>query len=141
MAFRRWIAAAAVLAVAAPAVAATKTSHVLYWKNQHDTFDCGIKAHAKGAPATLMLCSADAVPQPVGVPHDGDPAVELGAHGKPKLIESHDTTYAGKHEIALATGTTWSGAGVTCTVGAKNVTCRNKDGHGFTTGHKEYKKF
>jgi hypothetical protein len=128
---------------AAPALAASapKTSHTLYWKNGADTFNCGIKAHPKGTPAKLMLCSADAVPQPKGVPPDGDPADQLGAHGKPKLIESHDTTYAGKHELALATGTTWTGVGVSCTVGVKNVTCKNKDGHGFTMGHAVYKTF
>ena len=40
----------------------------------------------------------------------------------------------------LKNGSSWSGVGVSCTVGA-TVTCRNQSGHGFTIGNGKYKPF
>jgi hypothetical protein len=130
----------AAVALAAPA-GASSSSHVLYWKNKHDTYDCGVKVHPKGTKPTLLVCSADAVPQSPTAPKDGDPAVQLGTRGKPKLIESYDSTFASHHQVALKTNSTWSDFGVTCKIGAKNVTCTNRDKHGFTTGHATFKTF
>jgi len=134
------VAAPAAAIVAAPAAAAG-TAPAVYWKNKPDTYDCGIKAFPKGKKPSLLACSADAIPRGPKAPKDGDPGVQLGAHGKPKLINTFDSTFASRHQVVLATGSTWKDFGVTCKIGAQNVTCRNKDKHGFTAGHKTYKTF
>jgi hypothetical protein len=129
-------------AVLAPATAtAGSTSHVSLWQNKKKSVECGIEANALSRKK--ILCSARGIPRP---PHSksspGDPFVELAGTGKPKLVLiSQDSFPSGASLHTLATGTVWSRRGVTCTVGAKSVTCKNGSHHGFTIGNRHYKAF
>ena len=125
-----------------PATAtAGTTSHVSVWQNKSKTMQCGITANV--ISRKNILCSAKGVPRPKhGNPNVGDPFVQLAGTGKPKLVLISQNSYpAGAKNHTLATGTTWSGRGVTCKIGAKSVTCKNGSAHGFTIGNGHYKAF
>ncbi len=134
---------AALLATAAFAVSATSalasTSHALFWQNKASTVVCGVKLHPASKPATLVICSAKGIPKAKsGV---GDPFVQIGRTGKPKLVLESQDPFAGNKAKTLANGSSWSSLGVTCGIASKTVTCRNSAGHGFTIGTGKYKSF
>lgn len=116
------------------------TSHAKFWQGPSNKIYCGIMIGGK-----QVLCSSSKVPAP---PHtsskDGDPGfVSIGKKGKPTLLRLSQNSFESGHLTKLASGTTWNSLGVTCTVAAKSVTCKNTSKHGFAislTG-KGYKAF
>jgi hypothetical protein len=56
------------------------------------------------------------------------------------VLESQ-TPIEGSKPTTLKKGSRWSSFGVTCTLAAKTVTCKNKSDHGFTIGNGKYKAF
>ena len=142
--FRSTTAVASLIAagVLLPASAsAGSTSHVSLWQNKKGSVECGIEASALSKKE--ILCSARGIPRPPhSNPNVGDPFVELASTGKPKLVLiSQDSFPSGAKTHTLANGTVWSNRGVTCTLGAKTVTCKNGAHHGFTIGNGHYKSF
>jgi hypothetical protein len=127
----------AVAAIAAPAAASlAATSHAKLWQNKAKTVVCGIK---RPRSSKLVICSSKDVPKAKkGV---GDPFVQLGKTGKPKLVLESQSPFQGSNPATLGKGSTWSSFGVTCTVASKTVTCKNKSKHGFTIGSGKYKSF
>jgi hypothetical protein len=74
--------------------------------------------------------------------NEGDPAVTLAASGKPQLVLiSQDSYPPGAPIQNLAAGRVWSARGVTCTLGAHGVTCKNGQKHGFKLRNYHYKAF
>jgi hypothetical protein len=127
-------AAAAIAVPAATSLAAI--SHAKFWQNKAKTVVCGIK---NPSSSKLVICSSKGVPKAKsGV---GDPFVQIGKTGKPKLVLESQTPFQGHHPATLSKGSTWSSLGVTCTIASKTVTCKNKSKHGFTIGNGKYKKF
>ena len=75
---------------------------------------------------------------------DGDPGfVSIGKTGKPTLLRLSQDSFEGTAPKTETAGTTWTYNGVSCTIAAKSVTCKNKSGHGFEIygGGKNYKSF
>lgn len=110
------------------------------WQNPTHKIDCGVMIGYK-----QVLCSSRVIPAP---PHtsakDGDPGfVSIGKTGKPKLLRLSQDSFVTDKLGTQKANTTWSFVGVTCTIAAKTVTCKNKSGHGFELGgpHKGYKSF
>jgi hypothetical protein len=125
-----------------PATAiAAGTSHASVWQNKAKTVECGITANVISRKD--MLCSAKGIPRPKhSNPNVGDPFVQLAKTGKAKLVLISQNSFPAKAKVhTLATGTTWSSRGMTCTIGAKSVTCKNGSHHGFTIGNGHYKAF
>ncbi len=142
--FRFTSATAALIAagVLLPAAAAAgSTSHVSVWQNKKKSVQCGIEASALSKKK--ILCSAKGIPRPRhSNPNVGDPFVELAGSGKAKLVLISQNSFpSGAKTHTLANGTKWSKRGVTCTLGAKTVTCKNGAHHGFTIGNGHYKSF
>jgi hypothetical protein len=128
----------ALTAAVAPAAAASITSHAKFWQNKSGSVACGVKIHPKSKPATLVLCGARGIPRAKhGI---GDPFVQIAAHGRPVLVLLSQDSFMGT-ATKLASGTTWTSLGVTCTIGAKTATCKNESKHGFTIGNGKYKPF
>jgi hypothetical protein len=135
------LAAAGVIAVAVFASSSlASTSHAKFWQNPTHNVDCGIMIGGK-----QVLCSAPKIPAP---PHttskDGDPGfVSIGKKGKPTLLRLSQDSFESDNLVTLSSGAKWSSLGVTCTLGAKSVTCKNKSGHGFEIygSKKGYKSF
>ncbi len=126
--------------VAAPvAVATTNTSHALLFQNQAHTMDCGVKAPLPHHQASLVLCSAGGIPRPKGPV--GDPFVQIGRQGRPKVVLVSQNDFETSNIATLKPGATWSRLGVTCKVSSKTVTCKNGSKHGFTIGNGKYKPF
>ncbi len=142
MSYRRLATGLSMLALAAvPAAAAAKatTSHAKLFRNKANTVTCGIKLPLPSHTPTLVLCSAVGIPKAkTGV---GDPFVQIGRTGKPKLILVSQDEYETNTATKLSSGATWSNLGVTCKVSGKKVTCTNTSGHGFTIGNLKYKSF
>jgi hypothetical protein len=116
------------------------TSHAKFWQNPTHNVDCGIMIGGK-----QVLCSSPKIPAP---PHttskDGDPGfVSIGKTGKPTLLRLSQDSFVSDHIVTLSKGAKWSSLGVTCTLGAKSVTCTNKSDHGFELygSKKGYKSF
>lgn len=127
--------------IAAPvAVAKTTTSHALLFQNQARTMDCGVKTPLPHHQASLVLCSAGGIPRPKGG-GVGDPFVQIGRHGKPRLVLVSQNDFETSKIATLKPGATWSRLGVTCKVSSKTVTCKNASKHGFTIGNGKYKSF
>jgi hypothetical protein len=57
------------------------------------------------------------------------------------VIRQHEPFTGTAPGARLAVGSTWSLDGVSCTIAAKTVTCRNRFGHGFTISSTRYKNF
>lgn len=135
---------AAVAAAAVPAVAAASTpqpSHAPVWQNHARTVTCGVKIHIPGKPATLVLCQGKGIPKAKG-PGIGDPAVQIGRHGRPQLVLISQCSWSTCNRAAtLKTGARWSALGVRCTVLGAVVTCQNQSRHGFATGNGRYRSF
>jgi hypothetical protein len=136
------LAAAGVIAAAAAFASSSlaSTSHAKFWQNPTHKVDCGIMIGGK-----QVLCSSPKIPAP---PHttsqDGDPGfVSIGKTGKPTLLRLSQDSFVSDHIVTLSSGAKWSSLGVTCTLGAKSVTCKNKSGHGFEIygPKKGYKSF
>ncbi len=123
------------------AATAGSTSHVSVWQNKKKSVSCGIEASALSKKK--ILCSAKGIPRPPhSNPNVGDPFVELAGTGKAKLVAISQNSFpSGAKTHTLANGTKWSQRGVTCTLGAKTVTCKNGSHHGFTIGNGHYKSF
>jgi hypothetical protein len=92
-----------------------------------------------------VLCSAKPIPAPKHTSSvDGDPGfVSIGKTGKPTLLRLSQDSFEGTTPKTEKAGTTWTYNGVSCTIAAKSVTCRNKSGHGFEIygGGKNYRSF
>jgi len=127
------------LAAAPVAVAKTTTSHALLFQNQAHTMDCGVKAPLPHHSASLVLCSAAGIPRPKGAV--GDPFVQIGRQGKPKVVLVSQNEFETSKIATLKPGATWSNLGVTCKVAGRTVTCKNASKHGFTIGNGKYKPF
>jgi hypothetical protein len=135
------LAAAGVIATGAFAAAgAGAASAPLLWQNPTHKVVCGVMLGGK-----RVLCSAKPIPAP---PHtsskDGDPGfVSIGKTGKPKLLRLSQDSFEGKKTANEKVGTTWVFNGVSCTIEATSVTCKNKSSHGFEIygGGKNYKSF
>lgn len=126
--------------IAAPVAAGkTTTSHALLFQNKARTMDCGVEAPLPGHQASLVLCSAAGIPRPPG--NVGDPFVQIGRQGKPKVVLVSQNEFETSKITTLKPGATWSNVGVTCKVASKTVTCKNASKHGFTIGNGKYKPF
>jgi hypothetical protein len=124
---------------AAPALAASGTSHALLWQTSNQSVSCGVKIHVPKKPATMVLCSAAGIPKAKhGI---GDPFVQLAAHGKAQLVLISQNSFVGHKSATLRSGAKWSRLGVTCTIATTTATCKNKSKHGFTIGNGKYKSF
>jgi hypothetical protein len=142
------------LAVAAVAVGAAITttgasaasdaatvSHTPVWEDPGLSLICGIENDVLSK--TKVLCQGTGVPRPAHSSlEEGDPAVTLAAEGKPQLVLISQDSYP-PHASArrLGAGRTWSSRGVTCTISAHAVTCRNAQKHGFTLTDHRYRAF
>jgi hypothetical protein len=129
-----------VAAVAAPTVASAASTAKL-WQNKAHTVTCGIEIHAPKKPADTLLCGARGIPRPKNGGPAGDPFVQITKRGRAQLVLISQASWVGKRTATLRTGATWSSVGVTCTIAAKTVTCKNKSRHGFTIGNRKYKSF
>jgi hypothetical protein len=124
---------------AAPALAASGTSHTVLFRNASGSVVCGVKIHAPKKPATTVICGAKGIPRAKhGI---GDPFVQVAARGQAQLVLISQDSYVGKKPKILPKGARWSSLGVSCSVAAKTVTCKNKSKHGFTIGNGKYKAF
>jgi len=125
---------------ATPAAAASTSSHTKLWKNKSGSVVCGVENHPKSKPATTVLCGSEGIPR---AKHGfGDPFVQIGARGSAQLVLLSQDSFEGSGTPAtIRSGETWSSLGVTCTLGAKTVTCKNESKHGFTIGNGKYKSF
>jgi hypothetical protein len=130
----------AIVALISAGIAAASTSHTNFWQNPTHKVACGDMIGGK-----LVLCSSPKIPAPPhSNPHAGDPGfVSLGKTGKPQLLRLSQDSFVGTTPKTLSKGSTWSSRGVTCTIGAKSVTCKNKSNHGFEIygPGKSYKSF
>ena len=132
------LAIAAAFAVAAPAaLAAASASHASFWQNKANSATCGKRITRE---PFQLLCSARGIPRPKGGGQGGDPFVVLRKTGKPELVLLSQDEFPAGIAQTLANGSTWSKAGITCTLGDR-VTCKNTSGHGFTIGNGKYKPF
>lgn len=129
-----------VAAVAAP-TAASAASTAKRWQNKALSVECGLKIHAPGKPANTLLCSAVGIPRPKNGGPAGDPFVQITRRGRAQLVLISQASWIGKNTATLRPGATWSSVGVTCTIAAKTVTCRNTSRHGFTIGNGKYRSF
>jgi len=135
------LAATGVIALGAFAgTSLASSSHAKFWQNPTHNVDCGIMIGGK-----QVLCSSPKIPAP---PHttskDGDPGfVSIGKTGKPTLLRLSQDSFVSDHIVTLSKDAKWSSLGVTCTLGAKSVTCKNTSGHGFELygSKKGYKSF
>jgi hypothetical protein len=141
----RVAALAALLALATwPAAAAGASSHAPNWQTPHGEVLCGIafvpetrfdpgtQAYLE-EPGRGLQCSALGIPRPKsGI---GDPVVKLGEGraGRARLVDqSQDELISNGAPVTLAASSTWSHAGIVCTIHAASVRCRNAAGHGFS---------
>jgi hypothetical protein len=137
----------ALLALGACTLALTSTaaaaggapSHAKLWSDKANTVGCGIEIHAKGHPATEILCGAQGLPKPKSPV--GDPYVQISAHGRPHIVPISQLSYVTTVSVTLRPGAHWSALGVSCIVQAKSARCTNKSGHGFTIAKNHYKAF
>jgi hypothetical protein len=132
-----------VLAIASGSSAASGTpaSHTPVWEDSALNVICGVENPALSK--TKVLCQGPGVPRPPhSSPAEGDPAVTLAAAGKPQLVLiSQDSYPSGASIRKLGAGRTWNSRGVTCTIGAHAVSCKNGAKHGFTFRNHHYKAF
>jgi hypothetical protein len=121
--------AAAIAAV--PAIADAAVSHARLWNNATGTITCGLGIVPPDTSA--FLC---------GGGFKGGYA-ELGKTGKSRqvVIKEHEPFTGLPPGARLAAGSTWSLDGISCTIAAKTVTCKNRSGHGFTISSTTDKKF
>jgi hypothetical protein len=128
-------------AVASGASVNKPVSHAAVWQDPGLSVICGVENPVLSK--TKVLCQDPGVPRPPhSSPNEGDPAVTLAAGGKPQLVlMSQDLYPTGAAERTLGAGRTWSSRGVTCTISAHAVTCKNGAKHGFTFRNNHYKAF
>ncbi len=131
----------AAVAMAAPATASPAMSSVKLFQNPARTADCGIEIHAAHKPATEVLCSAAGIPRPKHGGPAGDPFVQIGATGSPKVVLISQDSFVGTTLHTLVKGTLWHSIGVTCNVGTNTILCFNGANHGFVIGHGKYRSF
>ena len=127
---------------AAPALAAAPVSQARLWSALGGQVTCGVAIIGPRIPAPL-LCSARAVPPPAQG-GSGDPGfVLLSTAGRARPVRLSQDSFAARHAATLAAGASWSGviAGVRCAVGARQVRCANRSGHGFTLTRTHYRSF
>jgi hypothetical protein len=129
------------VAIAAPAAASPTTSSVNLFQNPARTADCGIEVHPGHSAATEVLCSGAGVPRPKHGEPAGDPFVQIGSGGQPKLVLISQDSFVGSTIHTLAKGTLWHSIGVTCNIGTNTILCFNGDNHGFVIGNGKYKSF
>ena len=136
----RTLAPITVLLLAAAPASGASISHAKLWQNRSGSVVCGIKIHPQGKPATELLCGSKGIPRAAhGV---GDPFVQLAAHGRAQLVLISQASFEGSGTpVTLGRGASWRSLGVTCTIGAKTVTCENNSKHGFTVGDGKYSSF
>lgn len=136
------VAGAALLAAGAgsTALAGTPTSHAKSFRNSAHTATCGIFTHRTG-PVIRTLCIAKGIPTPLEKPNGG--SATLSAHGVSRTVAltKNQNHFAPGRRATLKPGASWEQLGVTCKLAAKNVRCRNLDGHGFVIGADDYKTF
>jgi hypothetical protein len=129
-------------AIATSALAATTSAHSAprFWQNPTHNVACGIMIGGKD-----VLCSARPIPAPKHTSSaDGDPGfVSIGKTGKPTLLRLSQDSFEGSKPATEKKGTIWTYNGVSCTIAAKSVTCKNKSDHGFEIygGGKNYRSF
>ena len=130
--------AVAGLAISLPAIAsASGPSHAKFWGNKTGTANCGWMI----GPGSKVLCSATGIPRPKGS-CIGDPGfVSLNATGKPQLECLSQDSFVSNRLTKLASGSLWSGRGVTCHLSAASVLCYNANNHGFVIGNGRYRSF
>lgn len=134
--------AMAALAISLPAIAsASGTSHAKLWGTKTLSVNCGWMI----GPGGNVLCSASGIPRPKGKGKGkciGDPGfVSLNATGKPQLLCLSQDSFVSNKLTKLATGSLWSGRGVTCHLSSATVLCYNGNNHGFVIGNGHYKSF
>ncbi|HEX8906675.1 MAG TPA: DUF6636 domain-containing protein, partial [Longimicrobiaceae bacterium] len=72
---------------------------------------------------------------------EGDSGDALGLHATGAAYAiCHGDTYLGDGRV-LGYGSTWRRGPFTCLVEASGVTCRNRQGHGFTVSRQRYRYF
>ena len=136
------LAALTALAVTAATAAAAMTSHAINWQTPNQAAGCGVEIHVSNKPAKWIVCDALGLPRPKhSNRNEGDPFVQIAAHGRPQLGLMSQKIVEGNNAVTLAAGTTWSKLGVTCKIKTSKVTCTNKSGHGFRMGKNLYKTF
>jgi hypothetical protein len=124
------IGALAAVALPGSALAASPPSH---WSVGHGNSSvvCGEEI---GTPTKYVLCSARGLKLPSSKRNLGDPFIHVAGTGKAKIVPISQDSYFGKGG-KLPAGSTWKVLGVVCKVSSTSlVTCKNRDGHGFTLG-------
>ncbi len=116
----------------ATGVAAAATSHVKVWTSPNGAIACGYKIHPASRPATELLCVSALIPAPAGHNTGGDPGfVQIARSGSPQRLRLSQDSFVPGRAHALHNHGTWSGLGVTCTIGQTSVRCVNAAHHGF----------
>ncbi len=133
------VSALALAATSTAFAAQSKTSHALLFENQARTVDCGVEIPLPHKKPSLVLCVAAGIPRPKGPV--GDPFVQIGKKGKPKVVLVSQNEFETSKATKLGAGATWTNLGVSCKVTGKPVTCTNASKHGFTIGNGKYKSF
>jgi hypothetical protein len=129
-------------AVLAPAAAsAAPISKTVSFTNRSRSVTCGIEIHAPRTRATNVLCVAPNLPRPSSFGPVGDPFVQIGVLGRPKLVPISQQSWVAGRRARLGRGRLWNQLGVTCHVSASNVLCFNGSNHGFILGNRLYKTF
>jgi len=131
------------VAAAVPGAAFATTSEPPLWTALGGSLTCGLAIPPPGTSPARVLCSAKPVPPP-RVKGFGDPGfVFLSSVGHPSLARLSQDTFLGTTPVALKAGSKWSDGAirVTCTIGARAVTCSNHAHHGFTITRRSYRAF
>jgi hypothetical protein len=121
---------AAVIATV-PAIAEAATSHARLWNNAPGTITCGLGDVPPDTPA--FLCG--------GGFKGGYAVLDKTGKSTQAVIRHHEPFTGTPPGARLAAGSTWSLGGISCTIAAKTVTCKNRSGHGFTVSSTRYKSF
>jgi hypothetical protein len=138
----RVLIATALAALTVTGVAWARTSHAKLWTSSDGAIACGYKIHPAKVPASELLCVSALIPAPRGATGPGDDGfVQLSKVGSPQRLRLSQDSFIKSTATALKKNTTWTGLGVTCTVGTTSVRCVNGSGHGFKITASAYRAF
>lgn len=135
------LATAAIGALAPAAAEAAPISKTVSFTNHSRKVACGIEIHAPNRRASNVLCSARGIPRPGNGGPVGDPFVQIGVLGRPKIVLISQNSFVAGRTARLKRGRLWNQLGVTCHVGKSTVMCFNGDNRGFIIGNGSYRTF
>ena len=124
------------------------TPSAVLWSALSGKVDCGLAA---AGPPSQILCESAVVRPPPGTTNQegGAGDVFLGATGQPSVVPASQNSFVGccgefrQVFVPLRAGDTWRhvSLGIECSIGAADVRCANREGHGFTIGRSSYSSF